>query len=323
MHWLALTWFDHRRTTQLCEGLGIELRSITTHRRGFMRYLELTLRTLPIIARSRPQVVLVQNPSLILAVLTVLVRPLFGYRLVVDAHNEAVEPYINRSRIVQWFTRWVLRHGDLTIVTNRYLAQAVAAMGGNPFVLPDRVPQPPQHDCRQLAGTFRLLLIATFAPDEPLAAVIEAVRGTPYALYVTGNHKKAPPELLAQAPANVTFTGFLSEADYWEHLAACDAVVDLTTMPNCLVCGGYEAAALAKPLLLTHSPAAVDLFGEAAVFTDNSPADIRRAFEELRTRGSELSIRMQKRQQELNREWRARADSLSTAMSAPAVASQV
>jgi glycosyltransferase involved in cell wall biosynthesis len=323
MQWLALTWFDHRRTTELCEGLGIELRSVTTRRRGFLRYLELTLRTLPILARARPKVLLVQNPSLILAVLTALVRPLFGYRLVVDAHNEAVEPYINRSRLVLGFTRWVLRRADLTIVTNRYLAQTVVAAGGTPFVLPDRIPRPLQHERKQLAGSFRLLLIATFAPDEPLDAVIEAVRDTPYALYVTGNHKKAPPQLLAQAPANVTFTGFLSEADYWAHLAGCDAVVDLTTMPNCLVCGGYEAAALSKPLLLTHSPAAVDLFGDAAVFTDNSMADIRRALEQLRANAADLAARMQRRHHELNREWRTSADSLGAALSAPVVASQV
>jgi glycosyltransferase involved in cell wall biosynthesis len=270
----------------------------------------------------RPKVVLVQNPSLILAVLTALVRPLFGYKLVVDAHNEAVEPYINRSRIVLAFTSWVLRRADLTIVTNRYLAQTVVAAGGNPFVLPDRIPRPLQHERKELAGSFRLLLIATFAPDEPLAAVIDAVRDTPYSLYVTGNHRKAPPELLAQALPNVTFTGFLSEADYWAHLAACDAVVDLTTMPNCLVCGGYEAASLAKPLLLTRSPAAVDLFGEAAVFTDNSTADIRRALEELRSRAVDLAARMQKRHHELDREWRTSADSLGPALSAPVVASQ-
>jgi glycosyltransferase involved in cell wall biosynthesis len=323
MQSLALTWFDHRRTTELCDGLGIELRSITTRRRGLLRYLELSLRTLLVIARARPKIVLVQNPSLVLAVLTVLVRPVFGYRLVADAHNEAVEPYINRSGMVQRCTRWVLRKADLTIVTNAYLAQTVEAAGGSAFVLPDRIPSPPQYARRELPGTFRLLLIATFAPDEPLAAVMEAVRGTPYSLYITGNHRKAPPQLLAAAPPNVTFTGFLSEADYWAHLAACDAVVDLTTMPNCLVCGGYEAAALGKPLLLTRSPAAVDLFGEAAVFTDNSPQDIREAFEQLRARSTELSARMQKRRLELNRDWLALANRLGTALDAPAIASQV
>jgi glycosyltransferase involved in cell wall biosynthesis len=311
MEWLALTWFDHRRTTELCEGLRIELLSLTTRRRGLARYLELAMRTLPAIARRRPKAVLVQNPSLILAVLMALLRPFFRYRLVVDAHNEAVEPYINRTHHVRWLTHWALRAANLTIVTNSYLAQTVQRLGGQPFVLPDRVPRPPQLKQRTLAGDFPLLLISTFAPDEPLREVMEAVRGTDWALYVTGNHKKASAELLAAAPPNVIFTGFLSESEYWEHMAACGAVIDLTTMPNCLVCGGYEAAALAKPLLLTHSPAAVDLFGDAAVFTDNSPQDIRRALHDLRSRAAELSVRMRERHQALDREWQTRADDLT------------
>jgi glycosyltransferase involved in cell wall biosynthesis len=320
MEWLALTWFDHRRTTELCEGLRIELLCVTTARRGLARYLELAMRTLPAIARRRPKTLLVQNPSLILAALMVLARPFFRYRLVVDAHNEAVEPYINRSRHVRWLTRWALRAANLTIVTNAYLAEAVERVGGRPFVLPDRVPRPPELQRRELAGDFPLLLISTFAPDEPLQEVMEAVRGTGWTLYVTGNHKKAPVQLLQTAPPNVIFTGFLSESDYWEHLAACGAVIDLTTMPNCLVCGGYEAAALAKPLLLTRSPAAVDLFENAAVFTDNTPQDIRRALQELRTRAAELSANLRARHQVLDREWQRRAADLTRLLRAPLAA---
>src|SRR5260370_29935708 len=94
---LALTWLQHRRTKELCAGLDIELLVLTTKLDGTLRYLVLGARTLVQLARRRPQVVLVQNPSLILAALAAALRGVLGYRLIVDAHNEAVVPFINRQ----------------------------------------------------------------------------------------------------------------------------------------------------------------------------------------------------------------------------------
>ena len=86
---LALTWFEHRRTKELCAGLGIELVVLASALRGPLRYVALGGRTLALLARRRPQILLVQNPSLILAALAAAVRGVLGYRLIADAHNEA------------------------------------------------------------------------------------------------------------------------------------------------------------------------------------------------------------------------------------------
>src|SRR5262249_51694230 len=63
----ALTWLDHQRIRQLCAGLGLELEVMTTPHRGVVRYLLLSARTLALLWRCRPRVLLVQNPSLVLA----------------------------------------------------------------------------------------------------------------------------------------------------------------------------------------------------------------------------------------------------------------
>jgi hypothetical protein len=307
---LAITWFWHRRTAELCEGLDVPLEVLATSRRGAARYFELSLRTLRLLRRMQPRVLFVQNPSLILACLAVLLRSWFGYRLVVDAHNEAVEPFINLSRTIAWLTRFALRKADLTIVTSKQLALIVEKTGGRAFVLPDRVPHVPEVSVKPLAGEFTLVLICTYAPDEPLREVIEAVRGLDVTLYVTGNKKRCDPTILASAPSNVVFTGFLAEEEYWDYLRGCDAIIDLTTMPNCLVCGGYEAAALGQALLLTRSEAAVDLFGDAVLYTDNSPIDIGKAVLELRTLRADLQGRMKQRGVQLTIEWNRQADAL-------------
>jgi glycosyltransferase involved in cell wall biosynthesis len=293
-------------------GMGIELALINTPCRGIRRYLLLTARSLVLLARRRPNVLLVQSPSLILSILAVLLRPALGYRLLLDAHNEAVVPYENPQRWIRWLSCWVIRRADLTIVTNRQLAQIVSEQGGRAFMLPDRIPQPVRSSARTLGPGFNVALIATFARDEPLAAIFEAVRGAELELYVTGNTRKLTEDLARSAPPNVRFTGFLSEEDYWSLLQSVDAVVDLTLKPDCLVCGAYEALALGKPLLLSGNAASIELFGEGALFTDNSPSDIRQGLGRLRAEQQALRGAAERKRAELAQRWEVTARALTS-----------
>lgn len=314
MEVIGLTWFRHRRTTELCAGLQLPLVEFVTERRGLWRYLTLIVRTVAELWRLRPRVVLVQNPSLALAVLALTLRSLFAYRLVVDAHNEAIEPYIHRSRWIRAVTHWVLRRADLVIVSNRPLARVVARIGGSAFVLPDRIPEPPNGLPESTSKHFELALIATFAPDEPVEQVFEALRDCEAQLYVTGNQTKLAAAIRRAAPPNVTFAGFLSEWDYWSLLKRVNAVVDLTTMDNCLVCGAYEAVAAGKPLLLTRNEASTSLFGQCALFTDNSSADIRRCIEQLKAGEQEFRRKVVNARADLKAQWEDDAVRLRAAL---------
>jgi glycosyltransferase involved in cell wall biosynthesis len=307
---LALTWFEHRRTRELCAGLDIELVVRATRLRGPLRHLWLGARTLVLLARRRVDILLVQNPSLALAVLGAVLSVVLRYRLIVDAHNEAVVPFINQQRWVKWLSRWVIRRSDLTIVSNRKLAETVERIGGRPFTLPDRIPEPPPAPARILRGIFNVVLIATFAPDEPIAEVLEALRGTEIDLYVTGDHHKLDPKLVETVPSNVRFTGYLSEGDYWSLLRSADAIIDLTLMDDCLVCGSYEALALSKPMVLSNNAASVELFGDCAVFTNNTAADIRASLERVRAEHGRLQIAAERKRGELAELWAGRARAL-------------
>ena len=311
---IAVTWLEHRRMTELCAGLNIELAVYTTRLRGLLRYLVLGVQTLSLLVRRRPDVLLVQNPSLILAAFALVLRHVLRYRLMVDAHNEAVQPFTHRQPWVARLSRWVVRGADLTIVTNRHLAEHVVRQGGKPFILPDRVPSPPPVPTKALPGPFNVVLIATFASDEPCAEVFTAVRGTDIELYVTGNTRKLSPGAVAAAPSNVHFMGFLDEQAYWSLLQAADAIVDLTLKENCLVCGSYEALALAKPMLLSDNPASRELFATSAVFTDNSSGDIRRCLALLRAQRPALEQAAECKRGELTDLWNSAARALSAAI---------
>jgi glycosyltransferase involved in cell wall biosynthesis len=280
-----LTWIEHRRTREISVRLGFELVEIVTRQRGVRRYAELTLRTMRFLRQRRPKVLVVQSPSIVLAILTVLLRPFFGYVLLFDAHNEAVEPHLHPSAAVRAISRWLVRTAEGTIVTNQPLAERVRDQGGTPLVLTDPIPSAPQVAARPLEGAFNVVLISTFAGDEPFEAVIAAVRLLPSDVhfYVTGNPNRLAAEVRASVPSNMTLTGFLDEQDYWNLLASSDAIMDLTTMPDCLVCGAYEAIAVDKPIILSDNSASIETFRDFAEFTSNNPRSIAGAVARLRT----------------------------------------
>lgn len=312
---VAITWFGHRRTESLCRRLGWTYWVVETPSRGLIRYLRLAPRTVRRIARTKPRVLVVQNPSLVLTALCLILRPFLGYLLVVDAHNEAVQPFLSTGIPLRWISKLCLRHADVTIVTNEALARIVQFTGGTPFVLPDPLPEPPRvvamGRSEEQPG-FRVTVISTFSADEPLAEMLHAAslfEGTAE-FAVTGNLKRLPQALREQAPRNVRFTGFLGEADYWKLLSSCDVVMDLTLMPDCLVCGAYEAIAVRRPVLVTDCAAARAWFGEAAIYVHNDIGSIERALRDVRDRPAYWASRVAAAAPAIEHAWEERGAAL-------------
>ena len=313
-----ITWEDHRRTRGLCDYFQMDLHVLGTRRSGLGRYIELVSRTFRTLLTVRPQVVIVQSPSIVLSLVAILWRGWLGYRVVVDAHNEAVEPFINPSAPFRWLTSYLLRHSDLTIVTNRALADIVISNGGRAVVLPDRIPDPPQLGRRTATPNpdFAVAVIATFASDEPVHNILEAAsRLHPHVRFtITGNSNKLPAVVRRSAPPNVTFSGFLSEAAYWELLANVSLIVDLSLIDNCLVCGGYEALSVGTPLLVSNSRASRELFRAAARYTDNSTASIVAEIQQARRQIGSLRDNVVSVRDQLNREWLVEAERVRCAV---------
>lgn len=273
--WIA--WSAHRRTTGLCAAWEVPLRVIRSERRrGIRRWIGQALGTVALLRRHRPAILFIQNPSLALTVLSFLTRRLFGFSLVIDAHNEGVRPFDRPGRVVRWLTQRALHGADATIVSNAALAADVTAAGGRPIVLADRLPVPPP-----LAPTDRatekapeVAVIATFRPDEPIAGIMAAAAKLPEVRFAFSGDESRFRESGVRLPANVRLTGFLPDGDYWKLLARAEVVCDLTLKPDCLVCGAYEALALGKPMVLSDNAATREIFGPAAILTGSESDEI-------------------------------------------------
>jgi glycosyltransferase involved in cell wall biosynthesis len=220
----------------------------------------------------------VQSPSLVLATLAVFGRSVFGYSLVVDAHNEAVRPFDRPYAPIRWITRRLLKAADVTIVTNDALASDVQAAGGYPVVLADRLPEVPAMRATPGVEAPDVAVIATYRRDEPIDAIMAAAETMPDVRFAFSGPAARYRKSSAGLPSNVRLTGYLDEPEFWNLLSSATVICDLTLKPDCLVCGAYEALALAKPMVLSESPVNRQVFGPAAVFTDNSPEDISTAF---------------------------------------------
>lgn len=319
---LAVTWEDHRRTRELCDWFDLPLHALTLSAPALRRYATLGWRTYRLLAKQRPRVVYVQNPSLILALLVLALRPFLGrYRVLMDAHNEAVTPYTHAYWPITSLTRFALRSADVTIVTNSALAEEVKRIGGRPHVLPDRLPTPPHapQTAPAIEGPLQVMVVATYAADEPIAEIIAAARtlGDQFQFRITGRETKLPAEQRATLPANVRQTGFLSEEDYWQLMHDSHVMLDLTLKPNCLVCGAYEALAMLRPMVLTDNPATVDLFGDVAVFPRSAATeDIVTALREARARYPQLVHQINEAHPAFLRKWTALAEGLQQRISA-------
>jgi glycosyltransferase involved in cell wall biosynthesis len=272
----------------------------------------------------RPEILFVSNPSLVLTVLAVVTRRLFGFYLVVDAHNEGVRPFARSNAFVRWITRRLLRSADATIVTNHALAQDVEAAGGRPLVLPDSLPAPPALSATpDTSGDApHVAVIATFALDEPISAIVAAAAMLPEVRFAISGDAAKFAALELDLPPNVRLTGFMPEQAYWELLARSQVICDLTLKPDCLVCGAYEGLALAKPMVLSDNPPTRDIFGDAAVLSGTGPDDIAKAVRTALDRRERIEANAREVRGEFPARWRPQAAAAWAAIRAGAAASR-
>lgn len=278
------TWEKQRRNRSMAKAVGARLEELEFKGSTLARYWALGRRTFGIVRREQPAIIYFQNPSLVLAALIVTMKVLRLTRatIVGDYHNAGVHP-----PVLTWLVPWLVRHADLTIVSNANLAGEIEAMGGRALPMPDPIPELEPAADRAANATFEVLFVCSWADDEPIADVLRAARSLldsepNLTVSITGRPKLEKIGWRDPVPANVRLTGFLSEHDFDHELTHADAILDLTTRADCMVCGAYEATAAEVPMILSDNPPTREYFSKGALFTDNSAASIAALIREMR-----------------------------------------
>jgi len=311
-----ISWEIQQRNRSMSEVLGAHLYELTSGFPRILKYPILSFQTLILLLRNRDKVVFLQNPSIVLCVIGVLFKKIFGIVLVVDEHNAGLFPLEGKNRFLNLMAKMVVKESSLVIVTNENLRRICEFWGGNAYVMPDPIPQFPDDitnsskQSEKKKGFFTLLFICSWADDEPYSELLLASQrfcNENVRLVVSGNYKK-------KADPNdwphVDFTGFIPRHRYLEELKCCDSVIVLTNRDNCLNCGAYEAVAAGKPGLLSDKTALRRHFKEGFVFTDNSVEDISKKVKVLIQGNSELSEKVKYLREDLNRDTKVYAKGL-------------
>jgi glycosyltransferase involved in cell wall biosynthesis len=306
-----ITWERQRRTTELASRLGVTLERLLFRGPGGLRHLVLAGHTWARLLEQRPRLLIVQNPSLILALVASLARRWLSLPVVVDRHTNfgLNQPPSLKKRVFTAISDFTLRNADLTIVTNGPLAAIVEDKGGRSFVLPDPVPTLEETGAFPFEGDRNVCFICTYAMDEPYAELLSIVESLPQDVhvYVTGNPAGGEwsPELMEireRAP-NLTLTGFIDEEDYIALLKGADVIVDLTTFDHCLVCGAYEAIAAGRAMVLSDKQANRELFGDVPVYVNGDGPSILQGLRQALEEAPERSRRVREFQPVYETEW--------------------
>lgn len=310
-----ITWENQRRNKGISLELGFQLCEIICSNTRVIRYLTSLLKTTFILIKEKPDIVVAQNPSVILAFFVVLLKHVFHYKCLIDAHNAGLFPCDNKVKILNICSKTIQKLADITIVTNNQLADIVKNNGGSAIVLPDRIPVPPVTiRVRKLTGTTNIAFICSFSSDEPFYEVIEAAKHLPkdVFIYITGKHiGKVDPNDLS---SNVIMVGFIPDNEYWDLISSADGIMVLTTRENCLVCGAYEALSVNKPMILSKTDAIVDYFRLGSIYTNPTSDEILRSIMLFIANKHILSQEVETLKNRLNHDWNEKYYDLSSAI---------
>lgn len=310
------------RSRVFARELGIPIEFIySTRRRGILvapwKYLYQSVATALLLMRKRPDLVFVQSPPSFAAAAVALYARLTGGRFVIDIHSDAMlTPHWRRPR---WLHRMVRKQAAANIVTNESFRDEIEHEGGSALIVRDiptdfEVGEPPS----SLEDGTNILVVNTFAPDEPIEAIRAAAELCPdVQFHMTGSQERAPRSLVDHLPPNLRLTGYLPDPEYFALMAASDAVMCLTIRDNTMQRGACEALSMGRPIITSDWPLLKSYFHRGTVHVGSTPEEIAEGVREAIRNESSLTKGVRELARSQESEWVEALRRLSTLLDGP------
>jgi hypothetical protein len=305
------------RASGISKHIGASLHFLSTSR---VRHPVLFIKTLKILRKERPQIIICQSPPITCAFIALVYKYMFAWmskpKILIDVHTGAISRPWSKG-----VSRLIMKNASVIIVINKeqqnHLIQNYHI---RPVVLEDPIPdftdvllsgkKQEGYKIEQKA-IFNVAVVSSFAFDEPLQAVFDAASKMPDVyFYITGDEKNADRKALIKKTDNVIITGFLDYSTYVDLLHKVDVIMDLTTDNKSLVAGAYEAVALEQPLITSDWNSAKRYFNKGTIYVNNSSDEIRKAIMVSMTKKEELSKEMHQLKIERTKEWEEKISNL-------------
>jgi glycosyltransferase involved in cell wall biosynthesis len=309
-----------RRTKVFAQALGVAAVHVyATRRRGLLiapwKYSYQAIATLVILARRRPRVVFVQSPPSLAVPVVWVYAALSRARFVVDAHSDALD-----SRVWTWpgwLHAFLARRAAVTVVTNEHFAARIAAQGGRAVVIRDIPGTFPVGEPPALEGAVRVMVVNSFAPDEPILDIVAAAAALPdVTFYVTGDPNRPGATLPDVIPSNVHLTGYLPDGAFYGLMHASHAVLCLTTRDHTMQRGACEALSMGRPIVTSDWPLLRQYFSKGTVHVGADAQSIRLGVERVLRDHDRYSREILVLRDEQAHQWEAARAALEAALAA-------
>lgn len=255
-----------------------------------LRYVVSTALTVGYLLRRRPRAVIATNPPVFPGLVAMAYGKIFRAPVVLDSHPASFgrKDSAAGKRLLP-LHRWMVSRVTASVVTTTDWVRVVQDWGGTADLLHeapgDWELQPlPDDDSRPV-----VLVVGIFSGDEPVQEVLDAASAAPKLdVRLTGDIARLSPGVVARAPDNVTFVGFLDREQFRAGVYGAHVILTLTTEPTSIMRAACEAVFAGRPLVLSDWPALRETFPHA-VHVRNDAEDIARGMTEATDRLTELA----------------------------------
>lgn len=238
-------------------------------------YILKSLKSLKLILKNKPDVVLVQNPPSIAPVIIVSFSKIFRFKTVIDSHNGAFEkPWIDIP-----FHKWALRNATIVTIHNNVLFDRLTADKNfrniNFKILNSRLSDFPA-GLKEISQEKYFLIISSFSGDEPMEILLQGIdnflkHNKNFNFKITGNYKKNI-QLYNQycGKNNIEFLGFVDDSQYDYLVVNAYGIIALSTRDDVQQFALMEAVGAEVPFISNKNKTNIDLFEDKMVLIENN-----------------------------------------------------
>ncbi len=303
-----LSWHNHPRSRSIANLLGLRLIHFSRIESGALRHVLGFIWTLFVLGFVRPQTIFLQNSFLLLLGCVFFKKMCIGIGrktvIINDCHNKSLKRQVNGpgSSLFRKVKQWCFNQVDCVIVSNRLMLPHAQALTSCVAILRD--PLSPETVLDEFGDgekspTGHILFVCSFENDEPVEAIQLSIAELSelwrIPCIVTGRFAAQKLGTELSASPFVQCPGFLPYKQYLCLLKRAAVVVVLTTDDDCLVCGGYEALAAERPLVLSDTKVLQQVFGKSAIYTSNQGTAVTCAVRKAMTMPSSRIVQAKNR----------------------------
>lgn len=295
---------------------------------SLIKYIKLSIDTMKILQKENPDVIICQIPPLFLAY-SILVYKFLTFAnkpdIILDLHTAS---FCKPWTYIDFMNKYLYRISKQLIITNKQLMTEIDPKYKDKIlILEDAVFDIPQikvqtsissqlsylRECNK-DKSFKVGIICSFAPDEPIHEIITTVKQIPdVKFFMTGDYSRINNKRSYEIPPkNLYFTGFLKYDDYIRLISSMDTLLVLTKRNKTLLSGCSEAIMVEKPLITSNFEVLQKAYNKGTIYVDNSVQQIVNAILKVRNNYLELKDEIKNLKVEKENEWNMKINFIKT-----------